>query len=301
MLQRAWDGKDWEVFAKKLVQLRHGPTNVQTVPDAVHGDCGVEYFTVDGCLYQSYAPEEVSDKAKAASAMKAKASRDLAKLVKYEEEISNILGSIKVNRWILVCPFLDNKDVIRFIQEKVTELDLHKLGFIDASFHALVQSQEDFPSEFETLKQESLGVPLVIAAPSSKEVDEQKNLIDNRLQDKIKKAFPEESLEKREKRKQNHVTAFLRRENALAELKDKFPDLWEKTHETIDAEEERLGMIGSTGAPRTQLSDSLERIRGELKSDLPSLENSTVRAISQGTLSDWLIRCPLDFPENDIP
>ena len=250
-------------------------------------------------MYQSYAPEEVSDIAKAASAMKKKASRDLVKLTRYEEQISKMLGDIKVSRWILLCPFLDNKDVIRFVQDKVSELNLQNLKFIDGSFHALVQSQEDFPSEFETLKKESLGVPVVINNPSQEQVDEQSNIIDNRLQDKLKKAFPDESLEKRAKRKVNHVTAFLKRENALTELRDNFPALWETAQETIDVEEERLGMIGATGAPRTQLSDSLDRINGELKSNLPNLRNLTIRAISQGTLSDWLIRCPLDFPDTE--
>lgn len=299
-MRRDWDGDEWEVFARKLVQLRHGPTNVQTVPDEVQGDCGLEYFTVDGCLYQSYAPEEVADKAKAASAMKSKASRDLAKLIKYKDKISDILGTIKAKRWIMVCPFLDNKDVIKFIQTKVSDLKLHDLDFVDPSFHALVQSQADFPSEFETLKKESLGVPISIKTPSSEQVDKQANDLDDRLQDKLKKAFPEESPEKRAERKVSHVTAFLRRENALANLKDNFPDLWEIAQETIDIEEERLGMIGATGAPRTQLSESLDRINGELKTDLPSLGNSSIRAISQGTLSDWLIRCPLDFPDTDL-
>jgi len=300
MLQRAWDGKEWEVFAKKLVQLRHGPTNVQSVPDAVQGDCGVEYFTIDGCLYQSYAPENASDKGKAASAMKRKASRDLQKLIQYEDKISKILGPIKAKRWVLLCPFLDDKDVIRFIQDKVVELNLAKLSFIDASFHALSHSQTDFPSELETLKKESLGIPLASGTPSHEEIKTHSNLIDSRLHDKLKKAFPTDSFEQREKRKQSHVSAFLKRQNTLAQLNDNFPNLWEIAQATIDTEEQRLEMIGSSGAPRTQLSVSLDRINGELQSDLPSLGNSTVKTISQGTLSDWLIRCPLDFLDADI-
>ena len=232
--------------------------------------------------------------------MKRKASRDLAKLIKYREEIFKILGSIKVRRWILFCPFLDNKDVVKHIQDKVVELKLHELEFVDDSFHALVQSQEDFPSEFETLRKESLGVPLTLVSPTTEEIEAKSNVIDNRLQNKLAKAFPSDKIEEREERKQKHVSAFLKRENALAKLKDNFPDLWETAQETIDAEEDRLGMIGLTGAPRTQLSGSLDRLNGELRSDLPSLGNSTIRAISNGTLSDWLIRCPLDFPDKEI-
>jgi hypothetical protein len=77
---RAWDPDGWQAFALQLVQLRHYPQNVQIVPDAVRGDAGIEFFSTDGCLYQCYAPEEVADVGKAASAMKEKARRDLNKL-----------------------------------------------------------------------------------------------------------------------------------------------------------------------------------------------------------------------------
>lgn len=80
--RRLWSGDEWQRFALKLVQLRHGSQNVQIVPDKVRGDAGIELITTNGCLYQCYAPQEVSDVSKAASAMKAKARVDLPKLVK---------------------------------------------------------------------------------------------------------------------------------------------------------------------------------------------------------------------------
>lgn len=85
--RRAWKGDEWQAFALQLVQRRHGPENVQVVPDSVGGDAGLEFFTTSGCLYQCYAPEETADVAKAASAMKAKAGRDLPKLLKYKDKI----------------------------------------------------------------------------------------------------------------------------------------------------------------------------------------------------------------------
>src|SRR5438552_3019751 len=106
--RRNWGGEEWQSYCVTLVQARHGSSNVQQIPDRVRGDCGIEFFSINGCLYQCYAPEEVSDVAKAASGMKAKAQRDLAKLNKYSDDISKILQSLKANRWILLCPFLDN-------------------------------------------------------------------------------------------------------------------------------------------------------------------------------------------------
>lgn len=67
--------------------------------DTVKGDAGLEFFTTCGCLYQCYASEEVSNVKKAASAMKAKAGRDLPKLEKNKTIIEKLLAGTKIRRW----------------------------------------------------------------------------------------------------------------------------------------------------------------------------------------------------------
>ena len=130
--RRAWQGDEWQAFALQLVQRRHGPENVQVVPDSVGGDAGLEFFTTTGCLYQCYAPEETSDVAKAASAMKSKATRDLNKLIKNKEKIETILCGIICRRWILLCPFLDNKDVVAHTRKHGLALKKNGLNFLGA-------------------------------------------------------------------------------------------------------------------------------------------------------------------------
>jgi hypothetical protein len=159
-LRRAWDGDSWQAYALQLVQLRHQPQNVQIVPDRVKGDAGVEFFSTNGCLYQCYAPEESADVAKASSAMKAKASRDLQKLSTYAEVIEKILQGIKCVRWILLCPFLDDKEVVAFVRFKGKELKALGLGFVDGHFEALVHSQSDFATEIGTISDWLLRCPL---------------------------------------------------------------------------------------------------------------------------------------------
>lgn len=171
-LNRYWDGKDWQAFARQIVQMRHGAQNVQPVPDRVKGDAGLEFFTTDGCLYQCYAPEEVFDVAKASSAVKAKATRDLRKLKSNEAIIAGIVGNLKFNRWIILCPFLDDKDVIRHIAAKVNEFECHKLSFALNDFIGLAHSLDDFASEVELLRRQSRGVPISLISPTSEEIYE---------------------------------------------------------------------------------------------------------------------------------
>jgi hypothetical protein len=296
---RAWDPDGWQTFALQLVQLRHNPQNVQIVPDAVRGDAGIEFFSTNGCLYQCYAPEEVTDVSKAASAMKEKARRDLNKLVKFSGFIQRILQNLCAERWILLCPFLDDKDVVAYVRAKGVEIKNQRLSFLADNFEALVQSQDDFNTELEHLRLQSLGIPLKIEPPSDEVVDSRaEGGIRERLTEKLLRAFPNASLVVIEGRVLGQVRAHLIRENALESLRVEHAILWERSVRCLQAEEGRLIAVGAgSGAPSDQLIESIKRIEQSLRNDLPDLSTSAITQIATGTISDWLIRCPLDFPE----
>ena len=289
---------EWQAYAHKIVQLRHRAENVQAVPDRVRGDAGIEFFSLDGCLYQCYAPEEAADTAKAASAMKAKATRDLKKLEKNQEFIKRLLPSIK--RWILLCPFLDDKSVVAHVRAKGAELRAACPSLLRDDFEALVQSQEDFQAEIEWLRQQSLGPPLHIVAPDDDAIASAEGEIGERLTAKLRRAFPGASEEKIATQKAGYVRAHLLRENTLEQLRIDHSLLWERSVQVLSAEEARLVAVGhGTGAASAQLETSVLRIEQSLKSDLPNLPTAVATQIALGTIGDWLVRCPLDFPGKD--
>lgn len=298
--RRSWGADEWQAFALKLVQLRHQAQNVQIVPDKVSGDAGIEFFTTDGCIYQCYAPEETSDVKKAASAMKDKARRDLPKLIEYQNVIGGLLSGIRAERWILLCPFLDNKDVVADIRNRAQLVRDAHLPFVSEDFEALVQSQDDFICELERLRAMSAGPPLVVEHPTPEAVDAANDgVIGTRLLTKLHRAFGQTvpTDEIRRKRRE-YVRAHLHRENTLDAMRRDHPALWERSLKCIAAEECRLVAIGATSEiPGEQLSNSIDRIEKSLHGDLPTLERATVTEIAVGTVSDWLVRCPLDFPE----
>lgn len=299
--RRAWKGEEWQAFALQLVQLRHGAENVQIVPDTVQGDAGLEFFTTSGCLYQCYAPRETSDIAKAASAMKAKAGQDLPKLVKYKDKIEPILSGIVANRWILLCPFLDNKEVVADVRKRGLAIRANGLPFLAADFEALCHCQENFAAEIEQLKALSLGPPLSVGVPSTSEVIAAGGTsIGTRIDEKLARAFgPSASHEQISSRRDAYVKAHLYRENALDQLRQNHSALWERAFHSLEAEETRLIAVGASSAtvPAGQLQASVTRIEESLAKALPTLSTGIVTQIALGTVSDWLIRCPLDFPE----
>lgn len=296
--RRNWDGLAWQRRAFLLVQLRHGAANVQRVPDRVQGDAGLEFFTLDGCLYQCYAPEDSGHTAKSSSAMKQKATRDLAKLIAKKAVLSALLNGLTFKRWILFCPFLDDKAVVTHVRAKGMEICNQSLPFIDPEFEALVQSQEDFAAEISKLQQLPIGPELEVAVPTEEAIvaKEGTQLVDT-LDAKLRRAFPKANEARRVSIRRTYVKNHIKRDNTLDSLKTDHPILWERAWQTINAEETRLEVVGASGqsAPAEQLNQSLLRIEQGLNRDLPTLSHSTVTELSAGTLSDWLMRCPLDF------
>src|SRR5690606_31999826 len=88
----------------------------------------------------------------------------------YKDKIQPVLGGISVIRWILLCPFLDNKDVVADIRKRGLALKDEGLTFLSPDFEALCHSQDDFAGELEQLRALSLGPPLAIDLPTPGEV-----------------------------------------------------------------------------------------------------------------------------------
>lgn len=294
---RAWGGAEWQDYAFRLVQLRHGAVNVQRVPDKVRGDGGLEFFTTDGCLIQCYAPEETVDTAKASSRMKGKATRDLPKLHTNCELIEKLLNGVKVKRWLLLCPFLDDKSVIAHVRKKGSEVAAKGLSFLDTSFQALVHSQEDFATQIDVLRNQTVGPPIVVPATDQETVDRAAtSSASETLLRKLSHAFPGASAEALEQKKVQFIRSLIHHENTLNALRIDHPTIWEQAYRTIAAEEKHLLLVGASGsAPREQLVGSLDRISEGIKQDLPTLSHAMKQDLSHGALSDWLMRCPLDF------
>ncbi|WP_165191610.1 hypothetical protein [Caulobacter soli] len=306
--RRAWDGHEWQRYALQLVQLRHGHQHVQPVPDHVGGDAGLEFICLDkdggkgGVLYQCYAPEETADVGKAAIAQKSKARRDLNKLQANKDKLGEILTGLKIDRWILLCPFLDNKDVVAAARDRGIEIRDLKLPFLADNFEALVHCQDDFVTEIEMLRQQG-AMPMKMPAqdPALDIAVEQDGDIGKRITEKLNRGFKATMKpDQIRKRRDAFIRAHLYRENALAELKLNHPALWDRSIQVLDAEEQRLAAVGAASdLPGQQLQESLNRLEAALQKDLPDISGSFATTVAMGTIGDWLIRCPLDFPDDD--
>ncbi len=297
-----WNPDDWESFSQSLLQSRHGILNVHRIPATHQGDFGIDFYcTSDGVIYQCYAAEEPLDIGVRATRQKTKITTDLQKIVKSALEVSKLFLGEPVKKWILLVPVHDSKDVNLHCAKKTREIRDLKLPHIDASFEVCVHDQDSFPSiAISAAMSAQTSISLNVQAPTQKELDEWQagspDLFLNATK-KLSKRAPDTALQAAV----DGVELFLRGNALVDALRSSAPDLHEKVAAVISSRAKRLGYAGPQGGPAANniMNTELDTLTKSIKEAAPSLSDVNAEEIALGTLSDWIMRCPLDFPSND--
>ncbi len=97
---------------------------------------------------------------------------------------------------------------------------------------------------------------------------------------------------------QQAVGWFLEKENALDSLRRTAPQLHEALLAVIARHLAALTLSGPPDdtSPHQILRSELENLRAELKVGVPNFSDASAHQIALGTVVEWLLRCPLDFP-----
>jgi len=88
-------------------------------------------------------------------------------------------------------------------------------------------------------------------------------------------------------------------QNYEAQLSARYPELYEtfireKTNEESDL---TLRSLTTTEAPREHLNEVREQYELRLEKRVPGLDQDDVRKLAWAGVGEWMIRCPLDFPQ----
>jgi hypothetical protein len=85
------------------------------------------------------------------------------------------------------------------------------------------------------------------------------------------------------------VGLFLEKENTLDSLRREAPQL----HETLAAI-----FYGNpeNATPHHILRSEVDSLVAEMKQSIPNFSDGSAQQIALGTIAEWLLRCPLDFP-----
>lgn len=295
-------GPDWENWANKLLACHYGPAEYQTVPDKDKGDAGIEGFTLSGGhAYQAYGCEEPISTTERYEKQRSKLSKDIKKFIDNKAILGKIFGGVKISRWVLFVPYYDSKEIVKHAAKKTDEVIAEQLPYVSQSFRVKICSEDDFPVARDQLINASASSVEVEADPATTDqiVDWAKSnsglalVLDNKL-----KRLP--TITSDEKRRDFHTKVlkwYLEGESILDALR-KFPELYEKVIKTKSHREGLLAIAAvSGGSSQEILTSSVQELLSSLKNEVKGLHSFSSEKLAYGTVADWLLRCPLDFPE----
>jgi hypothetical protein len=301
---QSMDGTDWEEEIFLLLQIRHGPQNIQRVPSQDQGDLGLDSYCVsDGTVYQYYAPEGILSIRDRYIRHRDKITEDIGKFIDRKDRIAALLGNLVVPRWILVVPLNDSKEILIHAATKAELVRQTGRTYVAPEFQILVQDAADFTIE----RRKSLSSGIQTLDLRADEVEDElveqwtnnNNSLVANLRRKLTAVYPTETNEYLAERVQFLVAAFIQGENLLAALNADHPEVWEKVQEQIRRTERRLRFMGRgvTSAPANLMREEVSAFKAALHETQILVSASTAETLSFGKVSDWLLRCPLDFPE----
>lgn len=297
-----WNPDDWESFSLSLLQTRHGSLNVQKVPATHQGDFGIDFYcTSDSVIYQCFAVEEPVDVTVRATRQKNKITTDLRKVLEGAVEISKLFLGAPVKKWILLAPVHDSKDVNLHCAKKTKDARALKLPHLDTDFEVCVHDQESFPGGALHAAMSALtNVSLSVQAPTQQELDAWQagspDLLANATKKLLKRPFPGEVRDA----VVDGVELFLKGNALVDALRSSAPDLHERVAAAISTRTKRLGFVGPQGGPVVNniMNTELDTLINAIRDAAPTLSHANAEEIALGTLSDWIMRCPLDFPSH---
>ena len=298
-----WSGEDWQAYCLQLLRLRFGVA-LHVVPDKDRGDLGIEAFARDGSVFQCYAAEEPLTTDRLYEKQRDKMTTDLDKLCRNERELLLLLGEIQIRMWGFLVPRVESRRLIEHATTKAVDIRKKRLQCVHPDFFIQIFTADDFPTERANIAGHGLAdLDVTHRAVDLSQVDawehERPKLIDN-LTAKIAKIPTVNGPEEQRRLRQQLMRLYLEGENVLDQLRLSYPDMWAELLREKQSRESRLEAEWMlSGDPASDLLlDTVNSYRDVVVDQLPALKHHA-DSVAWATVTDWLIRCPLDFRETD--
>lgn len=297
-------GEEWQGWANQLLAQRYGPAEYQKVPDNMRGDAGLEGFTLTaGHAYQAYGCEEPISAAERYEKQRNKMTRDISKFVKNRTILISIFGQVKIARWVLLVPHFDSKELVAHAATKTSEIHEANLPYVAAGFRVVVSDEDEFQVERDCLLR-AAEQRLTVRADDATQ-DQINDWTDQHdsfvmiLDGKIRKLPALVTPEKRKEFRCHVLKWYLEGQDILASLRS-YPEVYEKVMAAKLHRENYLATTAliNSGSPKEVLQAALTAYMNTVQDEAKMLATSTVESLAHEAVADWMLRCPLDFPES---
>ena len=296
-------GDEWQNWANQLLTCHYGPTDYQKVPDADRGDAGIEGFSLThGHAYQAYGCEEPLAVAARYEKQRDKVTTDIGKFIANHQKLKRIFGNVQITRWVLFVPHFDSKELVAHAAKKTDEVKSASLCYIAPTFKVVIVDEEQFGVERELLMNAGTASFEYLANPVESEIIEEwvvgNDLLVATLDRKIGLLPTIKTPNDRVRFRDRLLRHYVQGQDTWEYLR-RFPAFHEKVFQVKRQREQFLEcswMIHS-GPNNVLMEKALSQFMDGVIKATPSLGLFTVEALAWEAVADWMLRCPLDFPE----
>lgn len=295
-------GDEWEDWANRLLSCHFGPTDYQRVPAKVRGDAGIEGFCISRQeVFQCYGCEEPISVDERYKKQRKKMTDDIGKFINNKAVLKNLFGKLKMKRWVLFVPYFDSKEIVSHAANKTQEVINAALPYVDNDFRVVICQEADFAvARDKLINASSQGLKIKTSPISAEAVTawtQSNNGLLGVLTSKLEKLPTLHTQAERDAFVIKVLEWYLLGQEILDRLRD-YPQVYEKVIEAKSHREEFLAMGALHGsASNVVFHETLKDFQETLRREAKELHNFSAEKLAYEAVADWLIRCPLQFPE----
>ncbi len=310
MIQTAYgnfDGDLWERVCKICFNRKYESEKYFDIV-ASPGDYGLEGFTKTGKAFQCYCPDQAYSANELYKNQRKKITTDLAKLKLYEPELKARLGDTTIITWYFVTPEYRKNDILAHCVNKTKEVKGWNLSIINKTDFDVVPVDIDFLHPYLKVALDGTGTKLLLPADNLEEADivkyeEDSGTLVANAKEKHGKRLHRVSGTTDTVDGLTHRTIknFLDGSNILEKFREIVPEDYERF---IRIMEQQTGdvkdlSLSPSSDHNQRYIDVKKDIDGKVRQSFPNLDDPTIKDLSNYVIAEWILRCPLDFIDND--
>lgn len=294
-----YNGKAWENLCDALLARKHD-ADYQPMGDK-GGDLGLDgLYARGGTIYQAYGQEP--ENKDPVGGVRSKIGTDLNKLKKYRDEIAEILGDTKIKSWVLLLnKEIPHNQLHQYAKKKEIEVKTWNLPFVASDFQVTMQPPSFLETEwFEYRKRRDDKIDVQISKPQAPEIE---LLKDNENFKKVVEKFLAvyDTPDVAKQMAYIELKNFIQNGILLEEIRKREPDFYSEIEEIRSD----LELDAESGSLAVGTYENYSSIRNTLEQRLNSvvggrLGERTLSGVRKYTISDWLVRCPLNFKKRPL-
>lgn len=290
--------KEWENFCEVMLRQHYGAKNFYPVPDQDGGDLGLEFYTVDGTIFQCYYPEKGIEMSTYKKRIQKKINDDLNKLKDNEQEILKILDDVQINQWVLLTPENKSKDLITYCNKKKKEVISKDICYIDnASFKVKVETASSYPDGklyAQGVYNSAINIPLLTISEDLKNswLSSHSEFSSNIIR-KSSKLMGEQS----ENFQGTVVSKYIQIDKFLEQLRDDHPDLHALIEDSARAQLENIreNSLFLSSLDSEFVKTIVDSNKSAFAKHSKFMSDTNVQSLTFGYLSKWIAECYMDF------